>query len=204
MLARLSLFALCAAFAASPVLAQDQPFDCSGVFGPDSSAALLIQTYGADNVVTGNVPGPEGMDMLATTVFPNDPDKKLVFGWWDEAGLKELSYVDLPPSMSGPHGVRTGMSVDDLVAINGEPFTIGGFWWDYGGYASIEAGKLANIGEGCYVWMRFSPAEDYPASTDVSTITGEVQIPSDDPLLKTVDARIAVLSVGYPGPEGAD
>jgi hypothetical protein len=202
MLARLSLFALCAALAGTPVLAQE--FDCSGVFGPESSADLLIQTYGADNVVTGNVPGAEGMDMLATTVFPNDPDKKLVFGWWDEEGLKELSYVDLPPSMSGPHGVRTGMSVDEVVAINGAPFTIGGFWWDYGGYATIDTGKLANIGDGCYVWMRFSPAEDYPASTDVTEIAGDRQIPTTEPLLKTVDTRLAVLSVGYPGPEGAD
>ncbi|MDB5528806.1 MAG: hypothetical protein JWR51_1909 [Devosia sp.] len=203
MLARLSFALLCACLVATPALAKDKTaFSCTGVFGPDSSEALLIKTYGADNVVTGQVPGAEGIDMLATTVFPNDPDKTMVFGWMNEETREGLGFVDLPPSIEGPHGVHIGMSVADVLAINGQPFNIGGFWWDYGGYAQIEQGTLANADDAtCFLSLRFSPAEEYPQDLDVSAVSGEVSIPADEPLLEKLDTRLTVVSVGFPSAE---
>lgn len=200
MLARVSFALLCACLVATPALAKDKTaFSCTGVFGPDSSEALLIKTYGADNVVTGQVPGAEGMDMLATTVFPNDPDKTMVFGWMNEETREGLGFVDLPPSIEGPHGVHVGMSVADVLAINGKPFSIGGFWWDYGGYAQIEQGTLANADDAtCFVSLRFSPADEYPQDLDVSAVSGEVSIPADEPLLEKLDTRVSTVSVSYP------
>jgi hypothetical protein len=200
MLARVSFALLCACLVATPALAKDKTaFSCTGVFGADSSEALLIKTYGADNVVTGQVPGAEGMDMLATTVFPNDPDKTMVFGWMNEETREGLGFVDLPPSIEGPHGVHVGMSVADVLAINGKPFSIGGFWWDYGGYAQIEQGTLANADDAtCFVSLRFSPADEYPQDLDVSAVSGEVSIPADEPLLEKLDTRLTVVSVSYP------
>lgn len=204
MLARLSFALLCACLVATPALAKDKTaFSCAGVFGPDSSEALLKKTYGADNVVTGTVPGAEGEDMLATTVFPNDPDKTMVFGWQDDDKREGLGFVDLPPSIDGPHGVHVGMSVAEILAINGQPFTIGGFWWDYGGYAQIEKGALANADDAtCFLSLRFSPAEDYPQDLDVSSVSGEVTIPADAPLLAKLDTRVTEVSVSYAGDEG--
>lgn len=205
MLARLSLIALCAVLAAGPALAKDKgAFACDGVFGADSSEALLIQTYGADNVVTQEEDGPEGSTILATRVFSNDPDKTLVFTWWDEEDHTGLNYVDLPPSMIGPHGVRVGMSAAEVEAINGAPFTIGGFWWDYGGYANIDKGLLANADEGCFTSLRFSPADGDYGDLDVSSVSGEVTIASAEPLLAKLDTRLQVLSISYAGPEGDD
>ena len=205
MLARASLIALCAALLAGPALAMDaQGFSCSGPFGADSSEALLKTTFGADNVVTGEVPGPEGTTMLATTVFPNDPAKTLQFGWWDEEKLEGLSYVDLPPGMAGPHGVEIGMTVDEIAAINGQPYTIGGFWWDYGGYAMFETGVLASSDSDCYLSLRFSPADKDFGDIDLGPVSGEVIIPSTDPLLAKLDTRVTMVSVSYPGPEGDD
>jgi hypothetical protein len=204
MLARLSVALLCACLVATPALAKDKTaFSCTGVFGPDSSEALLKQTYGEANVVTGMVPGAEGEEMLATTVFPNDPDKTMQFAWMNDDTREGLGFVDLPPSIEGPHGVRVGMSVAEVVAINGKPFNIGGFWWDYGGYAQIDEGTLAN-GEltTCFLSLRFSPGEDYPQDLDVSAVSGEVSIPADEPLLEKLDTRLSVVSVSYPAPEG--
>lgn len=205
MLARRSLIALCAVLAAGPALAKEKTeFACAGVFGADSSEALLIQTYGADNVLTEQEDGPDGTTVLATKVFPNDPDKTLVFTWWDDEEHAGLNYVDLAPSMIGPHGVRVGMSVAEVLAINGAPFTIGGFWWDYGGYANIDKGLLASADEGCFISLRFAPADIDYGTLDVSSVSGEVSIPSDAPLLATLDTRVQVLSISYAGPEGDD
>ncbi|MEO5804993.1 hypothetical protein [Devosia sp.] len=206
MLARLSLLALCACLAAAPAYAKDKPaaFSCTGVFGPDSSEALLKQTYGAENVVTGMVDGAEGEQMLATTVFPKNPEKSMEFGWQNDDTRERLGFVYLPPSMSGPHGLRVGMSVDDVVAINGKPFTIGGFWWDYGGGAQIETGALANGDDdkSCFLSLAFVPNDDYPQDLDVSAVSGEVSIPTDEPLLKKLGVHLSQISISYAYPEG--
>lgn len=203
MRARLSLIALCAVLAAGPALAKDTTkFACDGVFGPDSSEALLIKTYGANNVVTAETDGIDNSTILTSTVFPDDPERVLTFTWWDEAKRTGLNYVDLPPSITGPAGVRVGMTVAEVQGINGAPFTIGGFWWDYGGYAEIDTGKLANADDGCFTSLRFAPADKDYGDLDISSVSGERSIPSSDPLLAKIDARVQVLSISYAGPEG--
>lgn len=171
---------------------------CDGVFAADSSAQKLIDTYGKDNVVTGDVPGPEGTTVLATTVFPDDPTKRMEFGWWDEEKLERVAYFTLPEGESAPGGVKPGMTVKDVEALNGGPFKVGGFWWDYGGYANFDGGKLAEAPGGCMVSVRFEPKADVPADLDVTAISGEVEIDSADPLLEKLDTRVSDINIGYP------
>lgn len=209
MIARQTLLVLSLALVAvQPLAAKDkvkQPpvetVTCEGVFGPESSEALVKQTFGAENVVTGTVHGPEGIEMLATTVFSDDPDRSMEFGWWDEENLRYLSYVELAPSQQTPGGVRIGMSVAEVEAINGAPFTINGFWWDYGGNAMIEKGALANPDEGCRFWIRFATMEEYSEDIDVTPIAGEVTVPSSEPLLEQLGARVVSISLAYPWPD---
>jgi hypothetical protein len=202
MLTRLPFLALCAALASQPALAQTQTdiVSCSGIFGPESSESQLIQTFGADNVISGDVPGPEGITIFATTVYPDDPDRQMEFGWYDEENRDTVSYVELSPSQAGPHGVRIGMSVAEIEAINGAPFNIGGFGWDYGGYAEIEQGNLAGDSNGCFISLRFSPSEEAIGETDITPISGEISIPSSEPLLEQVDTRVQSITLGYPDP----
>ena len=174
---------------------------CDGVFGPRSSEALLIETFGKDNVVTGMVPGAEGQESLGTTVFPDDPDRSMVFGWWDEANRSYLNYVDLAPGQATPAGVRIGMGVAEVEAINGAPFTIGGFWWDYGGYASFETGELVYPDSGCGFGIRFDITADIPPDLDADALAGEVTLPSTELLLEQLDAHVVGIGLGYPWPE---
>ncbi len=199
MLARLSLFALLAA--ASPVMAED--FACEGPFAIDSSEARLIETYGADNVVTGIVPGPEGTEMLATTVFPDNAKKTMQFVWWDEDNLSGPSYIELPAKMTAPGGVRIGQTLAEVVALNGGPFKLTGFGWDYGGYAGFESGALADLPGDCILSLRFDPGEA-PAGVDTTPTMGDKELTSDDPLLAQMPVTVYSLSVGYPHPDFRD
>ncbi len=202
MLAALTAALLAAAPAVAKEKMTDEPIACSGVFGPDSSEALVKKTFGADNVVTGMVYGPEGSELIATTVFGDDDNKVMEFFWFDEDNLTYLSDVRLSPSQTAPGGVRIGMSVAEVEALNGAPFKVGGFWWDYGGYANIEEGALADeLDGGCYLSIRFSPSDDFAGMVDLTPIAGEVQIASGEKLLEEVDTRVEVLSIGYPWPD---
>ena len=205
MLTRISLAALSLALLAAPTIAQEaapETIACEGVYGPDSSEALVIETFGAENVVTGIVPGPEGMEMLATTVFPDDPQKKMQFGWWDEKNLTQLSYVEIAPSQTAPGGMRIGLNVAELEALNGAPYNISGFWWDYGGSAWFQEGAFVWPEKGCGVSARFDTDVEIPEGLDVLAISGDVTVPSSEPLLEQLDFRVIDVTIGYPWPEG--
>lgn len=207
---RISLLALSLAVAVAPAAAKDKVktadaaptvVTCDGVFGPKSSDALVRRTFGDENVETGKVYGVEGIEFEATTVFPDDPERVMQFSWFDEEKHEYLSSVELSPSQETPTGVKIGMTVAEVEAINGAPFTLGGFWWDYGGGSTFETGVLRNPENGCGFWIAFAPKEDYPADLDVSAVSGEVTVPSSEPLLKMLDVRVQSINLGYPWPE---
>ncbi len=180
---------------ATPALAAD--IACDGPFAADSSEARLIETYGKENVVTGEVPGPEGTTVIATTVFPNDPARRMEFGWWDEERYERLAYFTVPRGDTAPGGLKAGLTVKEVEALNGGPFEMSGFWWDYGGYADFQGGKLGDVPGGCTVSVHFQPTAEFPADLDVDAISGDQTISSTEPLLVTVDARVEDITIGY-------
>jgi len=182
---------------ATPVVADE--IACEGPFAADSSESRLQEVFGADNVVTGDAPGPEGTTILATTVYPDDPERMMVFGWWDEESLSALSYVDLAPGDTA-FGIGRGMRVDEVEARNGEAFTMTGFWWDYGGYAGFQSGQLADLPGGCYLSLRLDTGVDVPDGLDVDAISGDQQISSDEPLLEQLAVEVTQVTLGYPYP----
>lgn len=199
MLARASFFIAIAL--APPALAEE--IACDGAFAIDSSEARLIELYGADNVVTGTVPGPEGSEMLATTVFPDNPKKSLQFVWWDEDALTDPSYIELSAKLVAPGGVRIGLSLAEVEALNGEPFKLTGFGWDYGGSAGFETGALADLPGDCHLGLRFDPGPD-PEGVDTLPAMGDKELSSDDPLLAQMQVRVYSMSIGYPHPDFRD
>jgi hypothetical protein len=192
-----ALLALCS----TPVLAEQ--IACEGAFGIDSSEERLIEIFGADNVWTGKVHGPEAMKMLATEVFRDDPKKRLQFVWWDEANRRDPSYIELSGKMVTPGGVRQGLTVSEVQALNGEPFKLSGFGWDYGGGAWIESGALTDLPGDCHLSLTFSPSH-YPPGTSYDAITGDIEVQSTDPLLETVGAYLSWVAIGYPHPDFRD
>jgi hypothetical protein len=186
---------LCAPPAAAAELA------CEGVFSPDSSEARFIEHFGRENVDTGEVPGPEGTTMIATTVYPGDPEREFQAVWWNEETLADLSFVTVPAGDTAPGGVRLGMSVEEVEALNGEPFTLLGFYWDYGGSAGFQSGRLAALPGGCHLSLTFEPTATSPTGTESSAIVGDVEVSSSLPELREVAPKLIELSFGYPHPD---
>lgn len=213
MLVRVSLAALCAAMlVVTPVAAKakvktaeaavaDQVIECTGPFGPNATEADMRTHFGAENVVSGTIYGAEGMELPGTIIYPNDPSRKMEVTWFDEDNRAYPGSIELSTSHIAPGGVRLGMSIDEVGKLNGEPFNVGGFWWDYGGYSWFESGALAMDDQPCNLIIRFLPGDNYPDTIDVSEISGEVELRSDLPLLDEVDTRVVMLAIGYPWPD---
>ncbi|CDP53269.1 hypothetical protein [Devosia sp. DBB001] len=188
--------------AAAPVAAAE--LTCSGALGPDSSEARLIETYGKENVTTGEVPGAEGETMLATTVFPNDEAKSFQVGWWDEERHEQLAWFTVPASDVAPGGVQVGQTVAEVQALNGEPFTLLGFYWDYGGTAGFDSGKLASLPGDCSLSLTFQPTKDLAAGVDDTPVVGDKEVASTEPLLVDLDARVESITMSYPDPNASE
>ena len=183
-------------FAAAPAAAAQ--ITCDGPFAPDSSEARLVEAFGAGNVVSGEVPGPEGTTIFATTVYPDDPERSMEFGWWDDAAREGLSYATIALADTAPGGLEYGMSIAEAEQLNGAPFELSGFGWDYGGYAGFLGGALGDLEGGCRLSAGFQPTAEPPADIDMTPVYGDVLLSSDEPLLELLDARIETITIGYP------
>jgi hypothetical protein len=183
----------------APALAEQ--IGCEGVFGQDATLAEIEAAFGKDNVVTGEVPGPEGTTMIATTIYPNDPARTMQVRWWDEQNVTYLAGVTLATADTGPGGIKVGMPIEAVQAINGEAFSLFGFYWDYGGFAGFDSGTLSELPGGCVLNLRFAPTrEDLPQNV-MNAISGDNELRSDMPEMLEAKVAVGEVNIGYAMPE---
>jgi hypothetical protein len=186
---------------AAPAFAEDMT--CA-TFGPDTTLAQIEQKYGKANVVTGDVDGPEGTTMVATTVFPKDEEKSFEVYWFDEEKHERLSGFTVPQDGTGPGGIKIGMAIKDVEKINGKVFKVGGFYWDYGGGANFEGGKLENVDGACFLGVTFAPSVETTSQKIGDAISGEKELKSNMKEFAVVKPVIQSINLGYPDPQASE
>lgn len=189
--------------ASSPPVAAVAPaggYQLPGDFAPGTSRAALERRFGAANVRVGDVPGAEGEAFRGIVLFPDDPARRAYLYFDDEEALRGLSSVgvfDMPSRWRLDNGVRIGMPLAELLALNGKPIEFTGFDWDYGG-------AISNWNGG-----RLQPAEDAPvvrivrlghadAEADAYPM-GDATFSSDDPRYPQLGriARVEQIGVSF-------
>ncbi len=189
-----------AAASVAPVV--DNTLDCASPIAETDSAKALLARYGADAQI-GDIAGAEGMTAKGVILYGKDPSRRLEIMFWDDA-MEHVSSVaagDKASAWLAPGGLHVGSPVADVEAANGKPFSIAGFGWDYGGYATdLKSGKLTGLKGGCSLQLRF----DNPDGAAVPDgLSGDgVTVSSSDPRLKRYKSVLTELAVGWPLPAG--
>ena len=183
----------------APALATE--YGCEGIFAENTTLAAIKAEFGKENVVTGEVPGPEGEIFTATTIYPGDPEREMQVRWWDEKNLTYFAGVTLGAGDIGPGGVKAGMPIEEVEAINGEPFGLMGFFWDYGGGAGFTSGQLSVLPGGCHLGLRLSPTIDQLPEDVSLAISGDVELRSDMPVVRAAKVAVYQVDLLYPYPE---
>lgn len=118
-----------------------------GRLTPGMSADEIRKVYGAKNLVMAQIPIPEGAFLDGARLFVGT-DRELQLIWKDGDARKILSDVNVVGSAwVFENGIHVGSTLLEVEKINGKPFMMSGFDWDYGGYAvDFQGGKLKNIG----------------------------------------------------------
>jgi hypothetical protein len=179
-----TLLCLLFAFAVVSVHAQDSADNTIvlgkrvGLIKPGMTAAELEQAYGKAKVKHEDIPGAEGETIPGARLFA-DTDRELEVIWDPENEKKKVVFDVhvIGTAWKFENGLKTGMTLEEVEKINGKPFKISGFAWDYGGYANFEGGKLAGK-----VSLRFNPStEDIP-----EYLQGDKELSSTDKKLRSV------------------
>lgn len=159
-----------------------------GLITPGMTATELERAYGKGNVKHEDIPGAEGETIPGARLFA-DTDRELEVIWDPENEKKKVVFDVhvIGTAWKFENGLKVGMTLEEVEKINGKPFKISGFAWDYGGYANFEGGKL--FGK---VSLRFNPStEEIP-----EYLMGDKELSSTDKKLRAakpvVEAPISV------------
>lgn len=164
-------------------------YQLPGDFGPHTDRAALERRFGAANVRAGDVPGAEGETSRGIVLFPEDPTRRAYLYFEDEKALRGLSSVgvfDMPSEWRLDNGVRIGMPLAELIALNGKPIEFTGFDWDYGG-------AISNWNGG-----RLQPAEDAPVARVVRLGHAEPEAEAEADAYPMGDATFSSDDPRYP------
>lgn len=179
-----------AADAAPPAAAASpDTITCGTPIAWDATEESLKAQFGAENVVHKDLGGPEGTELFGTQIYGSDPTKTFDVLWADEEKWANPAAITVNrvwsedgetatnPVWASAEGVKAGMSIEEVEKINGKPFKLSGFGWDYGGNAtSWESGKLEPATDAkCGITMTFGDTSDAtPAS-----VLGDTELVSD-------------------------
>lgn len=174
---------------------------CKAPFTPDATPATLATYFGRENVIPETVDGPEGQPLNVTAIYPKDPDRRIEVLFANEeerTGLITVMVTSPTSLWKGPANLAIGAGIADVEAANGEPFTVQGFGWDYGGFVSDwKGGTFGAADQACRPIVRFHTQGDDVAPE----ILGDGAQPmSDDPAVLKADPKVALFGISWPAP----
>jgi hypothetical protein len=147
----------------------------------------------------------EGMLQAATLIYKGDPSQSLAISWDSKGPQAHPKQVFICHGLrrggcrwqtSG--GIQFGTHLSDLEAMNGGPFTVSGFGFNYGGNVlSWDGGKLAKLDCGGRVVLTLdgerSGAARYrvPMTPDeVHAVRGDRPISSSTPAMRKLNPAV--------------
>ena len=137
----------------------------------------------------------------ASILYPADPKARLEFIWQDERARRRPALITAKDqsAWAAANGIRIGTALADIEKMNGKPFKLSGFDWDYGGRViDWRGGALAKPQPGgCTLGIEFVHPEDAPEES-LTKVSGDREILSDDANMRAVEPYVAVMTFSYP------
>ncbi len=157
-----------------------------------STEADIKALYGDDNVEYRSVYIGEGESQPGIAVFPNT-DNELEIVWDIAAATGNPEFIRISKEHTEWHtveGVTVGTALEELEKINGKPFQLYGFGWDYGGLVSDWMGGRLNS----HLIIALEPADWEKVGPEVS---GDVTFSSNGTEVRELGAKVASMVVTF-------
>lgn len=165
-----------------------------GPMDASTTREKLVALYGAGNLADTEYPIGEGETVRGTIIFPGTSREATVLWMQGQAGQKIDRVVISGEEWLLPDGIRHGDELEAVEEINGGPFMIYGFGWDYGGVGYFKGGALDRKVQ---IWFRPSDEE----GPEYQAVLGDSLFNSTDPAMRAVDPRVAEVAVVLHAPQ---
>lgn len=153
----------------------------------------LVRLYGKHNVSGEEIAGAEGEMYPGVILFPHDRHKQLALFWKDAANKRypgTIRISGIATVWKTENGITLGTSLKKLEKLNGRPFILYGFGWDFGGeVTSFEKGNLDRFRLG----LRFEPHDKTPEK-DLYAVSGEELFSSSHPVLQKMNPKVSEIT----------
>ena len=177
--------------------------DCAAPFTREADEAEFAKAFGKPNVAPADIEGAEGAKERGTALFPNDPARRLEVLWHDTERSRRPAAVTVSGKSrwtlrtADRKVIAVGTPIELVEQANGGPFSVSGFGWDMGGYATgWRGGAFDSYPGGCTVSIRFDHDPKASAAA-LKKVSGDKTFASNDPAFKAVKARVSTISVGW-------
>jgi hypothetical protein len=172
-----------------------------GPITASTSEAELITIYGKANIKRIQLDVGEGEMLPATAVFPADPTRNAAILWRDPETRLRPESVTITGHKSlwkTDTGITLGTPLTTIEQLNGRPFIMTGFAWDYEGTVlHADGGKLSVLGSlsgeeitGQTLMLRLAPAARFRSSAEYKSVTGDSGFFSDNAAMKMINPAV--------------
>jgi hypothetical protein len=171
------------------------PGERVGPVRASTTRSELTGLFGAEVVKDGEVNVGEGEMHPGTLVYPDDPSQRLAITW-EKGQPKRIDVCyglrDGMCRWKTPRGVSIGTTLKELEKLNGRPFKLAGFAWDYEGtIVSWEDGKMNNGFGGGRTYLRLHPARPGGNSPpEAAQVRGDRDFSSSHPAMQKLNPKV--------------
>ena len=181
-----------------------------GPITADTSEVQLIAIYGRENVKRMNIDVGEGEVQPGTVIFPNDVKRKAQILWRDPATRAQPESVmirDKGTLWKTDRGITIGTTLKTIEELNGRPFVLTGFGWDYSGtlmHANggrvVELGKKVNEDEvrDRTLLLRLEPTAAMQETPEFFKVMDYLTFLSSDPSMQKLDPSVYEMIIEFP------
>jgi hypothetical protein len=165
-----------------------------------SDEAELRRAFGDANVIQDRIQTGERETLPGTVLFPADSSRQLTILWSDTVGRKLPSRLILRGDSSKwflRPGITLGTTLERLEQLNGRPFTLAGFGWDYSGVViDWRHGSLSETARNAKIYLSPSPSKfSTPA---YSRVLGDKHYASDLPAMRELQPAVYQIFYNFP------
>ena len=175
----------------------EQVVACTGPFATGVTHARLVKAFGKRNVAIEQVGTGEGETVTASVVFPRDKARRIEVLWIDEKRRRNPSEIrtGVESTWRTAQGIRRGMSLREVEALNARPFELWAFGFDYGGTSlDWNGGTLATQPGGCALTLRFTMRE---GADNAGVHIGEQSLMSDSEAMRKADPVVDAVMLRF-------
>ena len=172
-----------------------------GAISTSTTRQDLVISYGNANVIDQDIDVGEGETEPGTVVFAHDKKRTISILWSDTDAKASPKFVFLRENGSlwrTAHNISIGTSLRELERLNGRPFTLSGFGWDYEGTVMSwnDGGLEKEFQHNGRVIVRLAPSA--AGQVDLDKLAGDRPFSSANPIMQRINPRVYEIMWEFP------